>query len=112
MRSDHYILDEHGEPQPCDDVLVWGEWFERSQRTGERVLAHDRNERRVEGEPEIFISTVFLALDHNWGEGPPILWETLVFGGLLDGEMQRYATRAAALAGHRAMCLRVMESLK
>jgi hypothetical protein len=113
-RPDYYVLDEHGEPQPCADILVWGAWFERSQRTGERVLAHDRNERRDPSEPEIFVSTVFLGLNSNWWNpaGPPILWETLVFGGLLDGEMDRYATRAQALAGHRAMCVRVMESLQ
>ena len=109
----YYILDAHGEPQPCADMLVWSAWFEQSQRTGERVLAHDRNERRVEGEPEVFVSTVFLALNHNWNpSGPPLLRETLVFGGLLDGEMMRYTSRAAALEGHQAMCRRVMESLQ
>jgi hypothetical protein len=114
VNSSHlYRLDSAGEPVPCDDVIEWGEWFERSQRTGERVLAHDRNERRAEGEPEIFVSTVFLAIDSNFlFNGPPVLWETMVFGGLLDGEMQRYTSRAEALRGHRAMCKRVMESLR
>jgi len=26
-----------------------------------------------------FVSTIFLGLDHQWGNGPPILFETMVF---------------------------------
>ena len=47
------------------------------------------------------ISTVFLGLDHAFGSGPPILWETMIFGGLLDEFQERYATKAEALAGHQ-----------
>ena len=107
----NYILDANGEPQPCDDILVWGEWFERAGRSGERVIAHDRNEARAPGEPDILVSTVFLAINHNFFGEPPILWETMVFGGLLDQEQCRYSSRAAALAGHRKMCLAVQASL-
>ena len=39
--------------------------------------------------------------------GPPELWETLVFGGPLNLEMERYATREEALAGHERMVGRV-----
>lgn len=47
------------------------------------------------------ISTVFLALDHSFGEdGPPILFETMVFGGELDQEQERYSTWAEAEQGH------------
>jgi hypothetical protein len=58
-----------------------------------RVAATEVGEARV--------STVFLGLDHNFfGSGPPLLYETLVFGGSMDSEMRRYATRAEALVGH------------
>ncbi len=54
------------------------------------------------------VSTVFLGSDHNWQRsGPPVLWETLVFGGLLDGEMERYTSREDAVRGHEAMVARV-----
>lgn len=48
------------------------------------------------------VSTVWLGLDHNWGDGDPILFETMSFGG---GEAQnesqwRWTTEAAAVAGH------------
>ena len=50
------------------------------------------------------ISTVFLGLDHSFDvEGPPILFETMVFFsrlGALDIDMDRYATWAEAEAGH------------
>jgi hypothetical protein len=106
MKRPHmYILDDRGEPVPTFDPLEWGRWFE----TAERHVAHDMDEG--EGAAHVRVSTVFLGLDHNfWGNGPPILWETLVFGGPLDGEMDRYTSRADALRGHQAMCRRVSEA--
>lgn len=57
------------------------------------------------------VSTVFLRMDHNFtGEGPPVLFETLVFGGKLDGKMERYCTEAEALAGHERMVERVRKT--
>lgn len=53
------------------------------------------------------VSTVFLGLDHAHNGGPPVLWETMVFGGDLDGEQERYTSRADAVAGHAAMVARV-----
>lgn len=60
---------------------------------------------------KIRISTVFLGLDHQYGSGPPILWETMVFGGVLDGFQERYATKAEALAGHQEVCRQVAATL-
>ena len=34
------------------------------------------------------------------GKGPPVLWESLVFGGVFDGHMNRYTSKLAALTGH------------
>jgi hypothetical protein len=99
----HYILDAQGEPVPCDDVVAWGRWFDRSQRTGERIVAQSRDEGDV-GDG-VLVSTVFLGLDHNFkNAGPPVLWETLVMGGALDGKMDRYTSKAAAVAGHARIC--------
>lgn len=46
------------------------------------------------------VSTVFLGLDHRYGDGPPQLFETLVFGGPFDGWMDRCATWEQAEAMH------------
>lgn len=53
-----------------------------------------------------FISTVWLGLDHQWGTGPPLIFETIVFAGPGDWndlDSDRYPTEAAAIAGHEAM---------
>lgn len=93
MGRDQYILNERGEPEAVDDMLTWARWFENAQR---RVAW-------TSIAPGVDVSTVFLGLDHSFGGGQAVLWETLVFGGPLDGEMDRYTSRAAAEAGHAAM---------
>jgi hypothetical protein len=50
----------------------------------------------------ILISTVFLGLDHNFDpNGPPILFETIVFNGPLDEWQKRYVSYDFAEHGHK-----------
>jgi hypothetical protein len=53
---------------------------------------------------ETRVLTVWLGLDHRFnpmdGDGPPILFETKVFGGPDDQKPERYTSEVAALAGH------------
>lgn len=56
---------------------------------------------------DVEISTVFLGLNHQFGDGPPLIYESMVFGGSLDGECQRYTTETQARAGHTAMVAKV-----
>jgi hypothetical protein len=87
-----YILDDRGNPVPEPDLLRWEEWFACFEN---RALKHDTVSRAVR------VSTVFLGFDHNLsGNGPPLLWETMTFGGRHDRTCQRYASREDALAGH------------
>lgn len=86
---------------------MWARWFEQASRDRSRIIAHDKNERRSPEEPEILVSTVFLGLDHNFGDGPPHLWETMILGGPLDQYQERYSSREAALEGHARACERV-----
>jgi len=75
--------------------MEWAAWFENTEK---RRVAFDDLGSGVE------VCTVFLGLDHSFTLGyPPVLWETLVFGGPLDGEMERYSSRQEAEAGHREM---------
>lgn len=46
------------------------------------------------------VSTVWLALDHNHGYGPPVLFETMVFGEGDAQDCQRYGTELEARIGH------------
>lgn len=94
--SGKYILDEHGNPVPCDDVITWAKWFE--QKDSRRVAETDVNGVRV--------STVFLGIDHDFGDmGAPVLWETMIFGGPHDQYQARYTSHDAAKAGHELAVL-------
>lgn len=64
---------------------------------------------RVDRAGDYYVSTVWLGLDHSYprGEGPPIIFETMVFlydSGLgHDYDMERYSTEEDAIQGHRRM---------
>jgi len=94
--SDKYILDRHT-PVKCD-LVTWAEQFES---VDDRRVAYD------ELSAEVNVSTVFLGLDHRFGrDGPPILFETMIFGGPHDEYQERYSTWDEAVAGHkRALAL-------
>lgn len=63
-------------------------------QVAETIICHDDH-------GSMRVSTVFLGLDHrHFGDGPPVLWETLIFDGPLDGEMWRYTSEDAAKQGH------------
>ena len=85
----NYILDESGEPVLEPDLLRFSRWWEAADRRLFDDLVGDER-----------VSTVFLGMDHGFGKGPPVLWETMVFGGQHDGFQQRYSSKASAMAGH------------
>lgn len=94
QRTDKYVLNEKGKPIAEPDLMKWAKWFESANRTVARETIGDSK-----------VSTVFLGLDHNFNQdGPPVLWETMVFGGPLDQEMDRCSgNREQAEAMHRRM---------
>jgi hypothetical protein len=54
------------------------------------------------------VSTVWLGLDHNFsGLGPPLIYETMIFGGTMDERQWRYPTAVSALAGHDRVLMMV-----
>lgn len=59
-----------------------------------------------------YISTVFLALNHHYGASKNLWFETIVFGGPLTGEMERYETWDEAEQGHALMVSRVEAAYK
>lgn len=66
---------------------------------------------RLWGEMAVEVSTVWLGLNHNYGSGRPLIFETMVFGGELDNEMDRYSTLDEAIAGHQRMVERVQVTM-
>ena len=89
--GDHYILDADQNPVPCD-LMTWARWLEGSSRVLEKTHSEDGS---------IEVSTVFLGLDHGFGGGPPVLWETMIFGGEHDQYQERYTSKSDALKGHQ-----------
>jgi len=83
----HYILS--GRLPLAVDLMTWAMWFQ----TADRKIGDDRIGK-------VRISTVFLGLDHNFRGDEPVLFETMIFGGPLNGEMWRYCTYDQAERGH------------
>ena len=87
--TDKYILKGH-KPVLCNNLRDWGRWFE----TADRRVAESHNGK-------VRVSTVFLGLDHQWGKGPPMLFETMIFGGEHDQYQERCSTWDEAEAMHK-----------
>lgn len=124
-----YILVD-GVVTPCLNALAWARWVED----------HDHQVARTQVGP-LEISTVFLGINHDFfGEGPPLVFETMVFGNdpsdeepdpltieIFDaarrkgisittrdsvvGTTERYSTFEQARRGHEQVVERVFEHL-
>jgi hypothetical protein len=93
-----YKLDEDKNPVPLPFSPRDEDW-DKNRRVGwDRVGDYD-------------VSTVFLQLDHGFGGGPPVLFETMVFETGGDSTFQeRYCTWTEAEAGHKAVVEAVKEA--
>lgn len=81
--------------------MTMAQWAESFRDPAQKRVAHD-----TVGDAEV--STVWLGLNHAWDDGPPLIFETMVFGGEHSDWQDRYSTEAEALAGHQ----RVVAALK
>lgn len=87
----YYRLDQDHNVIPCD-LKRWAE--ERENNSVARM--------KIGG---ILVSTVFLGIDHGFAaEGPPIVFETMIFGGEHDEFQSRCSTWTEALEMHLAAC--------
>jgi len=88
--SRKYVLIEK-KPYPVSDVIKWGKAFEKDSRRVAKTQVGN-----------VDISTVFLGIDHGWGDNEePILFETMAFDTKGDEKMcWRYATWDEAVKGH------------
>lgn len=89
MSRDRFmVLDAQKAVVPAD-ISTWSDFLDGD---GKRVGRTEVGEASV--------STVFLGVDHSFGDGPPLWFETMIFGGPFDQETWRYTTWAEAEAGH------------
>jgi hypothetical protein len=81
-------------------------------------LHHDRDYAVIDREvatmdPLAEVSTVWLGVDHSWmEEGPPLIFETKVFGGHRDGDQDRYSTEEEARKGHAEMVAKLRKEAR
>jgi hypothetical protein len=115
MKPFTYILDADLRPVPVP-MVRWAHWMEEQGKQGyladccieSTVIRPDGSSINLKEQPDyqrsdtdVWISTVFLGTDHNWSRyGPPLLFETMVFGGQLDEVQLRTSTWSGAQAQH------------
>lgn len=99
VRSIHYILVD-GQPVPEPDYMNWMMWMSTANINVAADMVGDTR-----------IDTSFLGINHNFGgEGLPILWETMVFGGNIADFTTRYSSLADAQKGHAEIVFLVIEA--
>lgn len=89
MREMMFYLLDGKVPYPVSSWREWSDPFFMMNRTVRESFIGD-----------VRVSTVFLGLDHQYGDGPPILFETMIFNGPLDASEWRYSTWEEAEVGH------------
>lgn len=89
----HYILNPDHTVRVTYDLMEWARFHE------------DITLRRIGRDKvgDVDVSTVFLGSDHNYTGGPPILFETMVFGGEHDQWCRRWYTYDQAETAHHAV---------
>jgi hypothetical protein len=92
MRSPKFYILQDRRPVAIDSVDDWAVWMNDS----DRKVAYTKIDN------DVAVSTVFLGLDHQYGNGPPLLFETMIFGGPLDNKCWRYSSWDDAEIGHQA----------
>ena len=94
--ADYAILDKDHSVIEIDNVIEWGMQFEIANRRVDETKIGD-----------IRISTVFLGIDHTYGKGPPLWFETMIFGGKHDQFQDRCSTWSQAIELHKAAVMLV-----
>jgi len=93
--SDWYTLDADNRPVLAEDFMQGARWKHENE---------DRCRVARTQIGDVDVSTVFLGLDHSWNGGPPLLFETMIFGGEHDKYQERCSTWAQAEAMHETAC--------
>ena len=85
--------------QPISSMLAWAKKYEERDYKIVKQTVLDNGK---------WVSTVWVGIDHAYGLGPPLIFETMIFakhGDWHDLDCYRYSTEAEALAGHEEKCL-------
>lgn len=104
MRPIYYRRDS----TPCNDmnIAAWAQELEANRRVARTRITDPANQ-----DHSVDVSTVFLGLNHQYGDGPPLIFESMAFGSIDDEYMDRYATETQAMIGHRQMVSEIASSM-
>lgn len=85
------------------ELFEWADLFKQPRHVGYHILAYAGS--------KMAISTVWLGLDHQFGDGPPLIFETMLFqdGSGMDEYCERYSTFEAAFDRHWAFVDQMIE---
>lgn len=111
-RLHYYILggEDGHEPVGVEDFMEWALWWEEAIKDFDANLRVDKtivepptrfdeDGNALDG---VYVSSVFLGIDHNWFDrGPAIVFETMIFGGAMSDHQWRAATWQDAQENHR-----------
>lgn len=94
-------------PVPCESTEEWAIWYESTFQKGfsDRIV-----KRSILG--RVWVSTVFLSIDHRFGEGPPLLFETMIFGLPESHPLCMYQDRCSTWEEAEAMHQKALLELK
>lgn len=83
----YFILNEDGSVTPVE-VREWAKWYENADRSIAKY-AFDKYD----------LSAVFLGINHNYGEGPPLIFEMMIFkkGTYDEVFCERFSTKSETL---------------
>lgn len=108
-----YKLDKNRNPVPVHSEKEWAEWFESThkERHISTYVFGYRNRKDPSNSHQITVSTVFLGVDNCFDEiGEPLLYQTIVEGGVFDGDSCFSSTEEEALRIHNRI-IEVQERL-
>ena len=90
--------DENGQPITLEQ---WADALEQPHHVGNTVLKGPARGTK-------WVSTIWLGSNQNFGNGPPLIFESMVFATrprtYRELACERYATKVEAQEGHAALC--------
>lgn len=114
MIQEKYYFLEDGELQAVNSLEEYGK---RTKINDENKTSFDAHKRVAETtlKDGTWVSTVCLMTNHNWGDGPPLIFETMAFASkdnLLESLCERYSTLEEAQEGHDRIVARLSKEIK
>lgn len=99
----------------CKEITL-DEWTKKVVDASYRVVLVDTLTVADEHGPAIRVSTVWIGTDQSWedngdGSGNPQIFETMVFGGNLNGYARHWSNELDAITGHASVLEAVRDTL-